>query len=133
MIVNQYNTKKEHIKIAVLLISNIKGYNFHSRELALAIEFLHWAYLYNINPLQEIIEMPDGSKEVIKFDSVFDMVKYKSTLIKVCKSLDMSWTVLRKHTKNLKDKGFFKDNSFNKDFASVLDQSISINLVYQNV
>ena len=120
MNVQKFKTKREHIK-ALVTIKSILKYDFNMREIELATEFLHFAYLYSKKPLEI---------EGHEFDSIFRMVKYRTTLQKITINLDMSFSALRKYTGGLKSKGFFAKDSFSKDFEDVMHGSITFNLVY---
>lgn len=116
----KFRTKREHIHAVVTVKSALK-YGFHPREIELATEFLHFAYIYSKNPLKV---------EGHKFKSIFRMVKHRITLQKITANLDMSFSALRKYTEGLKQKGFFSRDGFNKDFKCVMDDSVVFDLVY---
>ena len=121
MNVQKFKTKREHIK-ALVTIKSILKYDFNLREIELATEFLHFAYLYSKQPL-----VVEGHK----FDSVFRMVKYRTTLQNITINLDMSFSALRKYTEGLKTKGFFAKEAFSKDFEDIMKGSVTFNLVYE--
>ena len=114
MNVQKFKTKREHIK-ALVTIKSILKYDFNMREIELATEFLHFAYLYSKKPLEI---------EGHEFDSIFRMVKYRTTLQKITINLDMSFSALRKYKipistgqraiRNLSTKGYLEKHSSTK-------------------
>ena len=128
MITFEASGKKEFYRMFMRLQS--LKYNFNSREIAIAAEFLFFRDYYTTKPIFDIsYEEIDGElTEVKEKMNIFDQVKDKRTIQVVMKTLDMSITVLRKHVQGLKDKGFFTQGDIAKEFLTD-GVSVSFNLL----
>ncbi len=95
-------------------------YKFNDREISLATEFLYHRNLYTAKPIKiQVIEERNGEDEVVEIvPDMMTQLKDTRTLHEIKKNLEMSNTILRKHVKGLKDKGFFQNGDIHTDFLT---------------
>lgn len=91
-------------------------YHFNVREISIAGELLYFRNKYKHSPLERFTYEGEDDKPIPMELSLMDQLKDKETLHNIVKSLDMSFVVLRKHIKGLKEKGFFKNGDIDKKF-----------------
>ncbi len=118
MIVFKAENKRDFYRLFIRMQS-VK-YNFNPREIAIASEFLFFRAYYITNPLfLTDMEEVDGKLTEVKTSMpIFEQLKDRRTLYQILKNLNMSMSVLRKHVKGLKDKGFFDVEDIAKEFIT---------------
>jgi hypothetical protein len=82
-------------------------HGFITRERDLAAEFLLMHETYKHKPLELTYENEKGEEEKLEL-SLWEQVKHPITLQTISTNIEMSMTILRKHTTGLRDKGFFE-------------------------
>lgn len=92
-------------------------YRFNPREIAIGTEFLFYREYYLTSPIFKI-DFTEEGEETKEEMTLIEQLKDIRTLNVITKHLDMSFTILRKHVRGLKEKGFFEEGEISKDFIT---------------